>query len=258
MWGLDFSKQFLKDDILALEDKDDHDGDGISGRANYVWDRAKNEHSLGRFGWKANVATLEQQNAGAFLGDMGLTSKFFKSQNCKPQDKDCLNAPAMDDLEVSDKNLKRMTTYVRLLAVPQQRNSESPAVQRGHQIFHQLECQNCHTQSFTTAEVEGFPELSGQEIHPFTDLLLHDMGEGLSDGRPDFEANGREWRTPPLWGIGLIKTVNGHTRFLHDGRARNIEEAILWHGGEAEASKDSYLQLSKKEREDLLQFLESL
>lgn len=256
--GLGLLEAIREKEILGQADPDDKNGDGISGRPNYVWDLARKKRALGRFGWKANQPTVAQQNASAFQGDMGITSTLLPHQNCGEKAEDCRRAPAMKGFEISKKDLAHVNTYVHLLAVPVRRNTGDPKVQKGEKVFSKVNCQACHTLSYQTGVVPGFPELSRQKIFPFTDLLLHDMGEGLADGRPDFGANGNEWRTPPLWGIGLFHSVNGHTRYLHDGRARNLEEAILWHGGEARKSRDAFLHLEKTDREALLRFLESL
>lgn len=256
--GLGLLEAIPEKDILALADAEDKNIDGISGRPNWVWDVENKRKKLGRFGWKANQPSVAQQNAGAFLGDMGITSQYFPQQNCSPKAQDCLKAPALKEVEISESNMQHMNAYVKLLAVPQRRAQKDPLVQAGHKLFLQAKCISCHVENFQTGVDPLFPENSQQVIHPFTDLLVHDMGEGLADHRPDFEASGTEWRTPPLWGIGLVKEVNGHTRFLHDGRARNLEEAILWHGGEAEASKKNFMQFKKEDREALIRFLESL
>jgi CxxC motif-containing protein (DUF1111 family) len=142
--------------------------------------------------------------------------------------------------------------------VPAARDVDDPVVRAGARLFVELKCSGCHVPELKTGIQTDVPALAGQTIHPFTDLLLHDMGDALADGRPDFEASGREWRTPPLWGIGLTEVVNRHTRFLHDGRARSIEEAVLWHGGEAESSRTSFTRLPKSDRDALLRFLQSL
>jgi CxxC motif-containing protein (DUF1111 family) len=244
-------------DIMALADADDRDGDGISGRPNLVWDFLANEVRLGRFGWKANVPTLLQQNASAFLGDIGITSSPFSDTNCTSVEIACLEAPNGGSPEVDDLKLDRVTFYTQTLAVPARRSVEDPMVTAGEDLFTEIGCTSCHVASLNTG-TSDVPELSNQLIHAYTDLLLHDMGPGLADGRPDFEASGKEWRTPPLWGIGLIETVNGHTRLLHDGRARTIEEAILWHAGEAEAARARFTSLTLDQVEALLAFLESL
>ena len=147
--------------------------------------------------------------------------------------------------------------YSSTLGVPVRRNIKNKTAQAGERIFNEIGCSRCHLPEIKTGKVE-FPELSNQTIRPYTDLLLHDMGDGLADGRPDFLATGKEWRTPPLWGIGLVESINKHTRFLHDGRARNLMEAVLWHGGEAEQSKQAVLGLNKNQRDALIAFLQSL
>ena len=243
--------------ILAMSDPDDADGDGISGRPNYVWDKVKNKKSIGRYGWKANVATLKEQDASAALGDMGITNSMFPNENCPPAQKECQAAPKGDTLDMSDKQLDKMTFYVSTLAPPARRDVEDVLVKRGARLFEKAKCASCHVPQITTGKYK-VSELSYQEIQPYTDLLLHDMGEGLADGRPDYEASGSEWRTPPLWGLGLVKVVNKHTTLLHDGRARNAEEAILWHGGEAEQSKQDFKNMPKEDRGALLTFLNSL
>ena len=244
--------------ILALSDPNDDDGDGISGRPNYVWDIRKGEAALGRFGWKANQPTLEQQSAGAFLGDIGITSSLFPDENCPSSQTACQKAPSGGEPEVTDRRLDRVTVYVQTLAVPAMRDPDDEVVQQGARLFVQSQCSLCHAPMHTTGDTHPLAPLRNQVIFPFTDLLLHDMGPGLADNRPDGEASGTEWRTPPLWGIGLVDTVNGHTMFLHDGRARNLEEAILWHGGEAEESRQRFMGLTAEERDALLRFLESL
>lgn len=240
-------------------------GGPIRGQANEVWDAPSQKMMLGRFGWKANVATVAHQTGGAFQGDMGITSTLFPNETCTPRQKDCLAAPRGakgQAPEVDDKTFEEVVFYTATLAPPARRNARDAQVLRGQQLFAQAQCAVCHRPSYTTAE-GPFPRLTskalaGQTIHPYTDLLLHDMGEGLADGRPDFQANGRQWRTPPLWGIGLINDVNGHTRLLHDGRANGVLEAVLWHGGEAQASRDAVLRFTAEERAALVKFVESL
>ena len=244
-------------DILALADPDDADGDGISGRANMVWDVRAGDTRLGRFGWKANVPTLEQQIAGAFHGDVGITSPLFSEENCPDGQADCQAALNGGAPELPQDRLDKITFYNQTLAVPAMRDVDDPQVRDGARLFLKAGCAVCHTPSHTTGQ-HPVPAVSGQVIFPYTDLLLHDMGEGLADGRPDFLADGREWRTPPLWGIGLIENVNNHTRLLHDGRARNVAEAILWHDGEGLAAREEFRKMSREEREALLRFLESL
>ncbi|HVY30695.1 MAG TPA: di-heme oxidoredictase family protein [Polyangiaceae bacterium] len=258
MIGLGLLQAIDEADLLANADEKDRDHDGISGRPNHVWDVAKADVALGRFGWKANQPRLEQQNSGAFLGDIGITSPLFPSENCTEAQTACSAAVNGGSPEIDHDRVDVVDYYSKYLAVPARRRTGDAQVLQGEQLFTDLGCSGCHIKTFKTGTVEDFPELSQQTIHPYTDLLLHDMGDALADGRPDFEANGNEWRTPPLWGVGLFKDVNDHTRYLHDGRARNLEEAVLWHGGEAQDSADAFKALSKSEREALITFLGSL
>ena len=257
VFGLGLLEAVSEETIRSRADPDDADGDGISGRPNRVYDAASGEIVIGRFGWKANEPNLRQQTAGAASGDMGLTNSMFSEGSPSAEQLKSIHEPIRDGADLSEQQLDRLVFYLRTLAVPARRDTDDPAVRRGERLFARIGCATCHTPTMTTGEHE-LDMLAGQTIHPYTDLLLHDMGPALADGRPDFEATGREWRTPPLWGIGLTETVNGHTRFLHDGRARNLQEAILWHGGEAERSREAYERLSKEEREAVLAFLRSL
>ncbi|HMN33201.1 MAG TPA: di-heme oxidoredictase family protein [Chitinophagaceae bacterium] len=255
VFGLGLLEAVSEQDILANADEFDMNNDGISGKANYVWNVLENKTTLGRFGWKANQPTVMQQSAGAINSDMGLTSFVFPQENSFGQIQyDHLD----DDVEVSDSLMHAIAFYIKTLAVPARRNITDPKVARGKQLFIESNCSACHLPTLKTAVNVAFPALSNQTIRPYTDLLLHDMGAELADNRPDFLANGYEWRTPPLWGIGLTYKVNGHTNFLHDGRARNLMEAVMWHGGEAEASKNKVKSLNKADREALIKFLESL
>ncbi len=258
MIGLGLLETIPESDILTNADIHDADKNGISGRPNKVWDIAMQQSITGRFGWKAGQPSVKQQAAGAFNGDIGITSSLFPEQPCTETQSVCRQAPTGGEPEISDEILDFVAFYAKTLAVPARRNADDPAVQRGEQLFHAARCAACHVPHYKTGQARDFPELSAQEIFPYTDLLLHDMGEGLSDGRPEFEAAGTEWRTPPLWGIGLISTVNGHTFFLHDGRARNLMEAILWHAGEADAARSAVMKMSRQERRELLAFLNSL
>ena len=255
--GMGLLEAIPEADILALADPDDLDGDGISGRPNMVWHVQRQADVLGRFGWKANAPNVLQQAAGAFHGDIGITSSLFPDQNCPPPQTACGAALDGGNPEVPDERLGKVAFYVQTLAVPAMRDLDDDQVIEGFRQFMAVGCGSCHVPRHVTGE-HSIDALSDQVIFPFTDLLLHDMGEGLADGRPDFEADGQEWRTPPLWGIGLVETVNGHTMFLHDGRARSLEEAILWHGGEAAAALEAFMALPKEQREALLRFLESL
>ncbi len=244
--------------LLQLADPNDQDGDGISGRPNYVRDEVSQRQVIGRFGWKANQPTILQQAASAFHGDLGITTSIFPQQNCSPVQLECQRAIHGGEPEISDDDLLKVALYLSSLAVPAQRDFDDPQVRRGERLFNEIRCGACHVDTHQTGIHPSIPALSRQTIHPFTDLLLHDMGEGLADARQDFEATGREWRTPPLWGIGMIDVVNRHSYFLHDGRARSLTEAILWHAGEAEASKTAFTELSATDRQALIAFLESL
>jgi CxxC motif-containing protein (DUF1111 family) len=248
--------------LRALADDTDTNGDGISGRANIVYDMDTKTERVGRFGWKANVASLKHQNAAAALSDMGITTAMMPRDLCRPEQMECSNAaratrPARG-AEMSDEQVEHLLLYTRLVAVPRQRNPDAPEVKRGEAAFRTMGCADCHMPSLRTDDAAVLPELRNKTFHPFTDLLIHDMGRGLADGRRDSLAEGNEWRTAPLWGIGLTQKVNDHTFLLHDGRARNITEAILWHGGEAERAKESFRTAPKATRDDLLAFLDSL
>ncbi len=244
--------------LLALADPSDADGDGISGRPNYVWDVGAGQRALGRFGWKANQPTVRQQVASAFLGDIGITTRLFPEENCADFQLACLAAARGGAPEIDEDDFEKVVLYASALAVPARRGLDDPLALQGERLFNEAGCVACHVPTLETGTHATIPALSGQTIHPYTDLLLHDMGEGLADGRPDFEATGQEWRTPPLWGIGLVQTVNHHTFLLHDGRARSVSEAILWHGGEAEAARRRFVRMTQAEREALVAFLESL
>lgn len=244
--------------LQQLADPEDADNDGISGRINQAWDFTRQATVAGRFGWKAGQPTLDQQNSAAFAGDMGLTTTLMRQDDCSPSQTHCLTASSGGTPEVSDDIRANVLFYSRHLAVPVQRKAASPAVQEGRAVFDRVGCGTCHVPSHVTASDAAEPELAGQTIFPYTDLLLHDMGEGLADHRPEFEATGNEWRTPPLWGIGLAQVVNPRAGFLHDGRARTLLEAVLWHGGEAQAAREAVRQLPTRDRNALLTFLESL
>ena len=247
--------------MLANEYINDANNDGISGKANRVWDTRKQATSLGRFGWKAGMPSLEQQNAGAFNGDIGITSALFLTDDCRDSQLDCKKAPNGDtgtEKELQADVLAAVTFYTQHLAVPIQRNATDQQVKTGESIFTDIGCALCHVPTFTTVNNADLPALSEQTFHPFTDLLLHDMGDDLADHREEFLANGVEWRTPPLWGLGYLMEVNEQIALLHDGRAQSIEEAILWHGGEAMNSRQRFTELHKTERESLIQFLNSL
>lgn len=255
--GLGLLEALDENTLLNLSDPTDADGNGISGRPNYVFDVATNQTKMGRFGWKANQPNVKQQVAAAFSGDMGITSVLFPNENCPPG-VDCNTIPNGGAPEISDINLDKVALYASTLAVPVRRNSDNQNVLKGKKTFATIGCTSCHIPKLQTGNTHSIAALRNQTIRPYTDLLLHDMGLELADNAPDFLASGTEWRTPALWGIGLLNTVNGFTFLMHDGRARNIEEAILWHGGEAQAAKNSYKALSLQERKDLLQFMNTL
>ncbi|HEY5715845.1 MAG TPA: di-heme oxidoredictase family protein [Psychromonas sp.] len=276
MIGLGLIALIDEQQIVAKQDIHDSDQDGISGRANYVWSVADHKVTLGRFGWKAGQPTVRQQAAAAFIGDMGLTTELFRTENCLPHQHECKSAAngngdmvAEYDYEVSTKVLDKVAFYASHLSVPQRRNAYAQNILAGKKVFNEIGCNQCHTESYTTLRSSEFPELSEQKIYPYTDMLLHDMGLELtdfdknskfvkSDIQVEFLAQANEWRTPPLWGLGLAQQVDPDATFLHDGRARTILEALLWHGGEAEKHKQAVLRLSQSDRENLLSFLKDL
>ena len=231
---------------------------GIRGRVNRVWDESQGKTVLGRFGLKANHGSVREQVAAAFINDIGLSTSVYPEQNCPPVQQGCKELMVAGKPEITPLRLAATEFYVRTLSVPVRRHVEDGNVQRGERLFGEARCAQCHVPELKTGEFPDLPQLAGQTIHPFTDLLLHDMGEALADGRPDFLAGGSDWRTPPLWGIGLSEKVNGAGAFLHDGRARNFTEAILWHGGEAQASREAFRRLARADREALIAFLQSL
>lgn len=276
MIGLGLLSLIDESTLLEKQDIDDADGDGISGKANFVLSEDSQSVAFGRFGWRAGKASLVDQVAGAFINDMGLTSRLHQEENCQQHQLDCFNADNGNGhsttsypYEVEDGVLDAVAFYSSHLGVPQRRNAYDEQVQRGKALFMEMGCEACHTRRYATEESDTLPELSNQVIFPYTDLLLHDMGAELADFTLDnqaatndvpveFLATAHEWRTPPLWGLGLAKTVDPKATFLHDGRARTVLEAVLWHAGEAEASKQQVLQLNAQQRDDLLSFLNDL
>ena len=265
MIGLGLLEAIPEDQILMAADPDDRDGDGISGRPNRVWSSEHGKLMLGRFGLKAGAPSVLEQSAGAFEGDIGISNPLARrsSGDCTANQPRCLKAPNGNtkrdgNLEASDKFLDLVTFYSRHLAVPRRRDHDKPEILEGKRLFNQIGCVACHRPKFVTGPAAGGKNLEGQLIWPYTDLLLHDMGEGLADGRPEGRASGREWRTAPLWGIGLTPIVNGHSFYLHDGRARNLTEAVLWHGGEAQSARDAFVALEKSDRDKLIAFVNSL
>lgn len=262
MIGLGLLEAIPEEAILANAAAQAKDNQGINGRPNRVWDDELQKTVIGRFGWKAGQPNLNQQNVHAFSGDMGLTTSLRPFDDCSDAQTACKQAPNGNgpngEPEVSDNILRLVLFYSRNLAVPARRGVNDAEVLAGKNLFFQAGCQSCHTPKYTTAANAAEPELANQVIRPYSDLLLHDMGDGLADNRSEFQASGRDWRTPPLWGIGLTQAVSGHTQFLHDGRARNLLEAVLWHGGEAQAAQQQVLSFNAEQRAALLAFLNSL
>lgn len=253
--GLGLLENIAEIAILANQDINDINEDGISGKANYVTNPITGLKEVGRFGWKANNPNLLVQNTGALHNDIGITSFVFPIETAYGQSQFDI---ILDEPEIDSQTVMDLTFYTQSLAVPKRRNFNDADANSGKKLFFAIGCNKCHTQKFVTGNTSPFAFLNNQTIYPYTDLLLHDMGNALADNRPDFLANGNEWRTPPLWGIGLSELVNGHTSLLHDGRARNVLEAIMWHGGEAEQQKINFSKLSKKERDNLIKFVNSL
>ncbi|MNR90715.1 Cytochrome c [compost metagenome] len=260
VYGLGLLEAISDDTILALAKQSKPDG--IGGRVNIVWDAMAQKEAIGRFGMKANVATLTEQIANAFSGDLGITSPLIPQENCSKVQTACQRAPSGGEsegaTELTRAELYANVFYLRMLAVPARRNVNDQQVIRGNRLFVQARCIACHASPLRTRPDAALPALSNQLIRPYTDLLLHDMGPGLADGRSDYLANGREWRTPPLWGIGLTHKINPDAGYLHDGRARTLLEAIMWHGGEGNYSKEAVRAMSTEDRKALLRFLESL
>jgi len=260
MIGLGLIEDVPDADILAHADPDDRDHDGISGRARLLPGGA-----LGRFGWKAGMAGITAQVAGAFAADLGISTPLDDRPygDCTPAQTACRQRPTGVDAEqglteAPDPILALVTFYSQNLGVPQRRDVGGADVLAGKALFYAAGCPSCHVPKFVTSRAAPQREHRFQLIWPYSDLLLHDMGPGLADNRPEGDAGGSEWRTPPLWGIGLTQTVSGHTLFLHDGRARNLTEAILWHGGEAQRARDGFAAMRAGERSNLIAFLESL
>lgn len=257
MVGMGFLEAVPEETLLALARR--QKAQGFDGRPNYVWDAVNHRMVLGRFGWKANQPSLKQQTASAALGDMGVASPLFPEQNCPPVQEICARHLPGNVPEIIGHEIETVEIWLRGLAVPARRNMADPEVRRGEKLFTEAKCAVCHVPEMKTADkFPPMPQLANQTFRAYTDLLLHDMGEELADGRPDFKAGPRDWRTPALWGLGLSQTVNGSTAMLHDGRARNVTEAVLWHGGEAEVSRHAFRNMSKAEREALVRFVEAI
>lgn len=265
MIGMGLLQAIHPGDLEALADPEDVDGDGISGKVSRVRDLRTGEMTIGRFGWKASNPSVRAQTSDAFSGDIGIGSPDHPDPygDCTEAQAECRKMPTgeqakLGETEAPDPVLDLVTFYSENLAVPVRRDIDDPAVLRGKELFYETGCTNCHNPKFVTSRKAENKAHRFQLIWPYTDLLLHDMGEGLADHRPVGDASGSEWRTPPLWGIGLTKTVSDHTRFLHDGRARNLLEAVLWHGGEAQPARDQVVEMEPEDRAALIRFLESL
>lgn len=263
MIGLGLLEAIAEEDILARADPGDRDGDGISGRPNRVWSASLGRFAAGRFGWKAGQAALADQAAAAMAADIGVSNPLAPAPwgDCTRAQIACretVHGAAGGGFEAPEELMAPLVFYARHLAVPARRGAGAPETLAGKRLFYRIGCAACHVPKHATRADWPDEALAGQLIWPYTDLLLHDMGEGLADGGPEGAAAGREWRTPPLWGIGLTGTVSGHTFFLHDGRARNLTEAILWHGGEAETAREAFRALPPRDRAALLAFLNSL
>lgn len=265
MIGLGLIEAIAEEDILALADPEDQNRDGISGKAARARDHRTGEIKLGRFGWKAQNASVRDQSSSAFAGDIGISTPDDPRSfgDCTPGQADCLASATgvqarLGDTEAPDPVLDLVTFYAKTLAPPARRDVENAEVLRGKQLFYENGCITCHRPKFVTSRKADNKAQAFQLIWPYSDFLLHDMGEGLADGQAVGDATASEWRTPPLWGIGLTQTVSGHTFFLHDGRARSLTEAILWHGGEAQAARDLFAASAPQDRKALITFLESL
>ncbi len=256
VFGLGLLQAVPEEDILAIAER--QQVEGFNGRANYVWDAINKTVAFGRFGWKANQPSIKQQIAAAFHGDLGVTSSLIDYENCPPIQKDCVAQPPGNQPELIDINWEELEFWTQALAVPARRNVDDPDFVRGEKLFVEAKCAVCHVPELRAQKIDALPQTEDQLVRAYTDLLLHDMGEDLADNRPEFEAGGRDWRTQPLWGIGLSETVSGPLALLHDGRARTVAEAILWHGGEAEVSREAFRNMPKADRDALVKFVESI
>ncbi len=254
--GMGYLEAVSEKGILKLAEK--QKAMGLNGRPNYVRDDINKKTVLGRFGWKANQPSIKQQIAAAFLADVGVTSAVYPEQSCTPVQKECLAALKGDKPELRPELWESLTFWSQSLDVPAQRNRDTPEFKTGEKLFESAGCSGCHVPEMRTGKYPAVPQIANKLIRPYTDLLLHDMGPDLADGRPDFKASGSDWRTPPLWGVGLSMQVNASNSFLHDGRARNLLEAIVWHGGEAKSARDKFVNFTKQQRDELLFFLSSI
>jgi CxxC motif-containing protein (DUF1111 family) len=248
--GMGLINLISHEDILANVDENDSNNDGISGRANFVYSNITKKTELGLYTWKASVSFLKEQVALAAVNDMGLTTTIFPDDNCTKSQKECNDAPkARDKIDLPDDRLEAVTSYLKNIKAYASKKTKE--YEEGLALFEAISCSKCHISSFDTK--------NGFKVSPFSDFLLHDMGEDLADGRVEFMASGSEWRTAPLWGLALHEKINKEKpRLLHDGRARSFQEAILWHGGEAKSSKENYMNLPKEQREKFIKILDEL
>ncbi|NOU50103.1 thiol oxidoreductase [Pseudoalteromonas sp. JBTF-M23] len=314
VYGSGLLESIPQQSLLAYEDPNDNDKDGISGRAAFTTHPVTGERQIARFGQKAVTGSVLQQISGAYRGDMGITNTINPDEPCTEAQEACIAQAALennkhhDGVDLNNVDLAQVEFYNRTLAVPKRRGFEASTqtwqadILVGREQFYAAKCHACHVPRHKTGVAPGsvlgdvdlvglsesrtnITALEQQVIYPYTDLLLHDMGgscrvtkeladgqsctqgqqciyvqrcEGLADGRPEGDATGTEWKTPALWGLGLVQTVNPKATFLHDGRARTIQEAILWHDGEAKASQQAFINMDKVQRSALLAFLGSL
>ncbi|RYY03522.1 MAG: thiol oxidoreductase [Gammaproteobacteria bacterium] len=256
VFGLGLLQSVAQTDLENFEK--DVKSNGVKGKINWVWNAETQEIAVGRFGLKANNPSIRTQILDALIGDLGITSHLHPNENCMPLQVECLKAPSGNNPEFSDAQLADVEFYFLDVAAPARRNSDDPVVQKGETIFREIGCAQCHRETLHTEKNNQLPHLSELEIHPYTDLLIHDMGSGLADNREDFGASGRDWRTTPLWGIGLTQLISESQSYLHDGRARTLTEAILWHDGEAKISREKFAALSRVKRDAFETFLLSL
>jgi len=256
VYGLGLLEAIPEASILAMAAE--AKPDGVKGSVNRVWDVATQRATLGRFGFKASQPNLRQQVAGDMHGNLGITSPLYPDENCTPPQAACRRSPSGGQPELSQADLEALELYLAYIDAPPRRKQDDPQVRQGERAFAAFGCAVCHRPSLQTGPGTRILLTAERQIAPYSDLLLHDMGAGLSDHRPEYLATGNQWRTPPLWGIGLVPLINGHTQYLHDGRARNLQEAILWHGGEARAARLRYATAAQDTRRALLAFLESL
>ncbi|CAM8621480.1 COG3488 Predicted thiol oxidoreductase [Oxalobacteraceae bacterium] len=256
VYGMGYLDAVPEADILALAAM--QKSQGLNGRPNYVKDDATGKQLLGRFGWKANQPTLKQQVAAAHIGDMGITSTLYQEQNCPKVQVQCQNAHTTGKHELTDQAWDAVTFFLAGVEVPKRPTPDSDKYIQGEKLFRSAGCTGCHVSELKTGKFPMLKAIENKQFHPYTDLLLHDMGDDLADNRPDFKAGGRDWRTAPLWGVGLSRRVNGSMDLLHDGRARSVLEAILWHGGEAKKARDQFANMKKEDREALISFVHAL